>query len=51
LGRDYVTYAELFLRKNKNLEAKKYLSQAIEIFTKCGADGWVEKYKKELAKL
>ena len=51
LGRDYVTYAELFLRKNKNLEAKKYLSRAIEIFKKCGADGWVEKYEKELAKL
>jgi hypothetical protein len=33
------------------LKAKKYLNQAIEIFKKCGADGWVEKYKKELAKL
>ena len=51
LGRDYVTYAELFLRKNENLEAKKYLNQAIGIFKECGADGWVDKYEKEMGEL
>jgi hypothetical protein len=25
------------------------LNKAIEIFRECGADGWVEKYEKELA--
>jgi tetratricopeptide (TPR) repeat protein len=49
LGMDYVTYAELFLQNNRKLEAKKCLSQAIEIFKECGADGWAEKYEKEMA--
>jgi len=26
------------------------LGKAIEILKECGADGWVEKYEKELAK-
>jgi len=27
------------------------VNKAIEIFKECGADGWVEKYEKELASL
>ena len=49
LGRGYALYAELFKRKGDQLKAIENLSKAIEIFKECGADGWVEKYEKELA--
>lgn len=48
LGRDYALYAEMFNRKDKKTKAKEYLNKAIEIFKECGADGWVDKYEKEL---
>ena len=48
LAQDYALYAELFKRKGDLSKAKQNLSKAIEIFTECGADGWVEKYEKEL---
>jgi len=51
LGMDYACYAGFFKRKNKNLEAKEKFSRAIKIFKECGADGWVDKYEKELAVL
>jgi class 3 adenylate cyclase/tetratricopeptide (TPR) repeat protein len=51
LGRDYALYAELYKRKGDLPKAKENLSKAIEIFKECGADGWVEKYEKELATL
>jgi hypothetical protein len=51
LARDYALYAELFKRKGDLPKAQENLSNAIEIFKKCGADGWVEKYEKELASL
>ena len=51
LARDYVLYAELFKRKGEKSKAKENLAQAIQIFKQCGADGWVEKYEKELAEL
>jgi class 3 adenylate cyclase/tetratricopeptide (TPR) repeat protein len=51
LARDYALYAELFKRKGDLPKAKENLSKAIEIFKECGADGWVEKYEKELATL
>ena len=49
LANDYALYAELFKRKDDIPKAKENLSKAIEIFKECGADGWVEKYEKELA--
>jgi tetratricopeptide (TPR) repeat protein len=49
LGQDYALYAELFKRKGDRLKAQENLDKAIEIFKECGADGWVEKYEKELA--
>jgi len=49
LARDYALYADLFKRKNDIPKAKEKLIKAIEIFKECGADGWVEKYEKELA--
>jgi tetratricopeptide (TPR) repeat protein len=51
IARDYALYAELFQRKGDSSKAKENLGKAIEIFKECGADGWVEKYKKELATL
>jgi tetratricopeptide (TPR) repeat protein len=51
LGRDYALYAELFKRKNDLSKAKEKLGKAIEIMKECSADGWVEKYEKELAAL
>jgi tetratricopeptide (TPR) repeat protein len=51
LGRDYVLYSDLFKRKEDLPKAKEILAKAIEIFEECGADGWVEKYEKELAAL
>jgi hypothetical protein len=49
LGRDYAFYAELFKRKGDLAEAKEKLNKAIGILQECGADGWVEKYGKDLA--
>ncbi len=51
LGRDYALYAEFFNRKSDQPKAKENLVKAIEILKKCGADGWVGKYEKELASL
>jgi len=49
LARDYALYADLFKRKGDLVKAKEKLNRSIEIFKKCGADGWVERYEKELA--
>ncbi len=51
LGNDYALYADLFSRKGDRLKAQENLGKAIEILKECGADGWVEKYEKELAQL
>jgi class 3 adenylate cyclase/tetratricopeptide (TPR) repeat protein len=50
LGKDYALYADLFERKGDRLKAQENLGKAIEILKECGADGWVEKYEKELGK-
>ena len=49
LGKDHALYAELFKKKKDIDRARENLSIAIDIFRECGADGWVEKYKEELA--
>jgi class 3 adenylate cyclase/tetratricopeptide (TPR) repeat protein len=51
LARDYVLLADLFKHKCEKHEAKENLGKAIDIFKKCGADGWVKKCEKELAEL
>jgi class 3 adenylate cyclase/tetratricopeptide (TPR) repeat protein len=51
LASNYALYADLFKRKGDQSKAKEKLSRAIDIFKECGADGWVEKYEKELASL
>jgi hypothetical protein len=51
LGKDFALYADLSKRKGDKLKAQENLGKAIEILKECGADGWVEKYEKELAAL
>ena len=51
LGSDYAWYAELFKKRNDISNAKHNLEKAIHISKKCGADGWAEKYEKEIATL
>jgi len=51
LARDYALFAELFKRKGDHVKASENLGTAIEIMKDCGADGWVEKYEKELSAL
>jgi hypothetical protein len=48
LGQDYALYAQLFKRKGDLLKARENLVKATDILKECGADGWVEKYEKEL---
>ena len=45
LARDYTVYAEIFRRRDEQKNAKENFSKAIEIFKKCGADGWVGKFE------
>jgi len=51
LASDYAVYGDLLKRQSDLSSAKENLTKAIEIFKECGADGWVEKYEKELAAL
>jgi tetratricopeptide (TPR) repeat protein len=51
LGCDYAFYAELLKRQGDPAKARENLSNSIDIFKECGADGWVEKYEKEFAEL
>jgi tetratricopeptide (TPR) repeat protein len=51
LARDYMLYADLLKRTRDLSRAKENIGRAIKIFKQCGADGWVEKYQKELAEL
>lgn len=46
---NFALYAELLKRKGDKLKGKEKLTKAIGILKECGADGWVEKYEKELA--
>ena len=51
LARDYAVYSEFFKQKGDKTQAKEIMYKAIEIFKECGADGWVEKYEKELVEI
>jgi len=51
LAQDHALYAAWFKRKGNIKGAKEQLAKAVDIFKECGADGWVEKYEKELAEL
>ncbi|WP_300465349.1 adenylate/guanylate cyclase domain-containing protein [Desulfobacula sp.] len=49
LGKDHALYAELFKRKGDQPNARDMLKKAVNIFKKCKAQGWVDKYKKKIS--
>ncbi len=49
LAKDYALYADLHRRREDWQKARENMNQAIQIAKECGADGWIEKYEKELA--
>ena len=51
LARDYLSYADLLTKKGDRLQARENLGKAIETFKECGADGWVEKAERKLARV
>lgn len=51
LGLDYALYGDFFSRHRERAQAQENLGKAIEILKECGADGWIEKCEKEMAKL
>ena len=51
VGRNYALYADLLKQKGNLPKAKENLNKAVENLKECGADGWVKKYKKEMAEL
>ncbi|MFC1856916.1 AAA family ATPase [Thermodesulfobacteriota bacterium] len=51
LAQDYALYSELYKRKGELSNANENLNKAIEIFRECGADGWIERYEKDLVSL
>ena len=51
LGKDYVLYAEFYKQRDKKTNARENFNRAINIYKKCGANGWVEKIQYKLASL
>jgi len=51
LGMDYVVYADFFKFTGNSIKTKEKLDSAVNIFKRCGADGWVNRFEKELAEL
>jgi class 3 adenylate cyclase/tetratricopeptide (TPR) repeat protein len=49
LANDHAFYAEWFMKNGDIHGAKEQLTKAIQIFSECGADGWVERMEKVLA--
>jgi class 3 adenylate cyclase/tetratricopeptide (TPR) repeat protein len=49
LAGDYAFRAEVCKRRGDPTAMREYLTRAIDVFKVSGADGWVEKYEKELA--
>jgi len=51
LPQDLAVSAEIYKRMGDQSRVIAALSEAIRIYRECGADGWVEKYEKELVSL
>lgn len=49
LAKDYALYASLLNQKGDRPKAREQLGRAVDIMKECGADGWVDKAKWELA--
>ena len=48
VARIHAIYANLYKKEGNNSKAKESLNKSIEILSDIKADGWVEKYEKEL---
>jgi class 3 adenylate cyclase/tetratricopeptide (TPR) repeat protein len=48
LGRAYALLSERFRERGDTLRAQESLARAIGTMKKCGADGWVARYEKDL---
>ena len=51
LGLDYALCAELYSRGGDHAKAKENLGNAIKILQECGAEWWMEKYRKQFIAL
>lgn len=51
LGMDYAFRADIFKRKGEHSGVRENIVKAIQTLKECGAEGWVGKLEKELAKL
>ena len=51
LACDHAVYADFFCRKFDNKNARENFRKAIALFKDCAANGWAEKYEKELTLL
>ena len=48
---DHALHGEYFKRQGDRTRAQEELGKAVEILREWGADGWEEKYEKELTAL
>jgi len=51
LGQSHHLYSQFFQKQNNLPKAREQLTKAIDIMKECSADGWVERYEKELVEL
>ena len=51
LGQSHHLYSEFYQKQDNLPQAREQVNKAIDIMKECGADGWVERYEKELADL
>lgn len=51
LGRNFTLYAELYRRRGQQDDAVTALNTAIEVFKKCGADGFLKRAEEDLASI
>jgi class 3 adenylate cyclase/tetratricopeptide (TPR) repeat protein len=51
LGLDHALYGEFYKKQENHVRAQEELGKAAAIMRACGADGWAEKYEKEVAEL
>jgi hypothetical protein len=51
LGSNHALYGDFFKRQGDRIKAQNEIGKAVKILRECGADGWVEKYEKELSEL
>ena len=51
LGGNFALLAEHLNRRGDEPKARENLGKAIDIMKECGADGWVQRYEEELARL